>query len=121
MDGYSETDDKFEFENSKDNDIFNVIDTYGRTGRMQDLYDLVNQDFEDLSEERLREIAQDTESTTNEWRNVDGTLMSDSEEGRQQMAEKLQEKRESIINGIKSYEKALQKVRSISNNSLTED
>jgi len=107
MDGYSEANDKFEFENAKDNDTFNIIDAYGRTGRIQDLYDLVNQDFEDLSEERLKEIAEDTESSTNEWRNIDGTLMSDSEEGRAEMIKKLEDKRKAIIDGIKSYEESL--------------
>jgi hypothetical protein len=121
MDGYLEQNDKFELKNAKDNSLFNVIDIYGRTGRLQDLYDIVNQDFEDLSEERLKDIAESTESESNEWRRIDGSLMSDTEEGRKEMIKKLQSRREAIINGIKSYEKNLQNVRAIANNSLTDD
>jgi hypothetical protein len=34
MDGYSKEDDTFELKNAKDNDLFNIIDIYGRTGRI---------------------------------------------------------------------------------------
>lgn len=121
MDGWVEANDRFEFENANDNDIFNAIDAFGRTGRLADLRELVGEDFENMSDEELQDIAQNTEGMKNEWLNPDGTSMADTEKGRAEMREKLTQKRDAILKGIDDYEKALTEVRTIANSSLDDD
>lgn len=121
MDGWVEADDKFEFESASDNDLFNAIDAFGRTGRLKDLREIIGQDFENISDEELSDIATNTTGETNEWLNSDGTSMADTELGRQKMREKLTQKRDNILSSIDSYEEALEEVRAIGNNALDED
>ena len=145
MDGYSEEGNKFEFENAKDNDIYNMIDAFSRTGRIDDLRDLVNQDFDNISDEELDEIVKRTTindssfnvgedgtplyhsteqrniDSQNSWANEDGSSMANSEKGRAEMRKKLNDNKKRILKDIDSYIDSLAKVRAISNNSLDED
>lgn len=124
MEGYSKEGNKFEFENASDNDLFNAIDAFARTGRLNDLRELVGESFGDidnLSVEDLKDIAEKTKGDTNEWNNPDGTSMADKPETRPKMQKLLKEKQQKILNAIDSYEDSLEKVRTISNNSLDTD
>ena len=124
MEGYSKEGNKFEFENASDNDLFNAIDAFARTGRLSDLRDLVGESFGDidnLSVEDLKDIAEKTKGDTNEWNNSDGTSMADKPETRPKMKKILKEKQQKILDAIDSYENSLEKVRTISNNSLDTD
>lgn len=140
MDGWAAASNKFEFQNASNNEDFTAIARFARAGKLQDLKELVNQDFENFDEERLKQIAAFTTSdmqldgegnpiTHNEdgspkvgsWRNADGTLMSDTEEGRKKMKEELIKKRDKILSEIDRYEKSVRKIRAIGNNSLDED
>lgn len=139
MDGYAAENNRFEWNNYKDNDDFAAIEAFSRTGHLDDLRNMVNQDFENISDEELENIAINTSSdvTTNpdgtiathdengnvitgQWRNTDGTLMSSTEEGRTKMMEELAKKRDSILKGIDEYEKSATRVRGIANGSLSE-
>ena len=136
MDGWAEANNAFEYKNAEDNDDFVAISRFAQTGKLNDLKEMVNQDFED----ELADIAMFTSPnlnvgedesiiTTNDdgspieggWRNTDGSLMSDSEEGREQMKKELIAKRDKILSEIDKYEKSVATVRAIGNNSLTED
>lgn len=121
MDGYSTEKNQFEYQNASDNDMFNGIDAFARTGRLGDLKELVTEDFENLSDERLSDIAHNTESDSNEWRNEDGTYMSDTEDGRQKMRQELSKRRDSILESIDEYEQSLADVRYIAGNALDDD
>ena len=140
MDGWAEADDAFEYKNAEDNDDFVAISRFAQTGKLNDLKEMVNQSFENISDEELAEIAlytspnmevgeDGTISTSSEdgsprvggWRNPDGSLMSETEEGRRQMREELSKKRDKILAEIDRYEKSVETVRAIGNNSLTED
>lgn len=121
MDGYLEEGDKFQYESAKDNDTFNTILAFSRAGRLQDFKDLVGDDFENLSDEQLKDIAQNTSSAENTWLNPDGSSMADTESGRQKMRQLLSQKRDNILSEIDSFEDALESVRAIGNNSLTDD
>lgn len=121
MDGYSTEKNQFEYQNASDNDMFNGIDAFARTGRLGDLKELVTEDFENLSDERLSDIAHNTESDSNEWRNEDGTYMSDTEDGRQKMRQELAKRRDSILESINEYEQSLADVRYIAGNALDDD
>lgn len=131
MDGWSAENNAFEYKNAEDNDDFAAISAYAKVGRLSDLKDLVNQDFENISDDQLVEIANFTsESQTDPtkpvyggWRNSDGSLMSDTEEGRQKMREKLVNQRNSILKNIDAYEESVETVRAITNNAqqISED
>lgn len=140
MDGFAAENNNFEYKNASNNDDFAAISRFARTGRLNDLKEMVRQDFENMSDEQLVDIAMSTTpnvnvdengrvSTTDDnnqimvggWRNADGSLMSDTEEGRQQMREELAKKRDKILHEIDQYEKSVETVRAIGNNSLTED
>ena len=140
MDGWAEADNAFEYKNAEDNDDFVAISRFAQTGKLNDLKEMVNQSFENISDEELAEVAlytspnmevgeDGTISTSSEdgsprvggWRNTDGSLMSETEEGREQMREELSKKRDKILAEIDRYEKSVETVRAIGNNSLTED
>lgn len=140
MDGWAEADDAFEYKNAEDNDDFAAISRFAQTGKLNDLKEMVSQSFENLSDDALVDIAMNTSpnvrmgedgivETSNDdgspavggWRNMDGSLMSDTEEGRAQMREELKQKRDKILSEIDKYEKSVETVRAIGNNSLTED
>ena len=123
MDGWAAEDNAFEYKNAEDNDDFVAISRFAEAGRLDDLKELVSQDFENISDEELEKIANFTspQGTDSGWKNADGTLMSDTEDGRAEMRSKLAEKRDKILNQVSNYEKALNTVRGIANNSLNSD
>lgn len=140
MDGWAEADDAFEYKNAEDNDDFAAISRFAQTGKLNDLKEMVSQSFENLSDDELVSIAtitspnvkmgeDGTVETSNDngspavggWRNTDGSLMSDTEEGRARMRKELIDKRDKILSEINKYEKSVETVRAIGNNSLTED
>ena len=123
MDGWAEADDAFEYKNAEDNSDFAAISRFAKVGRVNDLKDMVNQDFENIPDEELAKIAEFTSPVDGlgGWRNMDGSLMSDTEEGRAQMREELKQKRDKILAEIDRYEDSVETVRAIGNNSLTED
>lgn len=123
MDGWAEEDDAFEYKNAEDNSDFAAISRFAKVGRINDLRDMVNQDFENIPDEELAKIAEFTSPVDGlgGWRNMDGSLMPDTEEGRAQMREELKQKRNKILAEIDRYEDSVETVRAIGNNSLTED
>ena len=140
MDGFAVANNNFEYKNASNNDDFAAISRFARTGRLDDLKEIVKQDFEGMSDEQLADIARNTtpnivmgddgtiattddnnETMTGGWRNADGSLMSDTEEGRATMRAELSKKRDKILKEIDEYEKSVETVRAIGNNSLTED
>lgn len=121
MDGWSDENDAFEFKNAEDNDDFAAISRFAKAGRLSDLIEMVNQDFEGISDEQLADIATNTTSQFGGWRSTDGTLMSDTQEGRDLMRNELSLKRDKILSEIDRYEKSVEAVRAIGNNSLTDD
>ena len=140
MSGFVEANDKFEFKNMEDNDDFTAISRFAQLGKLDDLKELVNQDYENMSDEDLADIAVNTSRDLNfapdgtvlpkdadgntiqgGWRNVDGTLMSASESGKETMKQELIKKRDAILEQIDDYEDSIKRVRGISNNSLSED
>jgi hypothetical protein len=140
MDGFAASNNKFEYENMSNNDDFAAISRFAKTGRLDDLKELVNQDFENMSDEQLADIAVNTTPNiirkddgtvayedingnvaTGGWRDATGKLMSETPEGREQMREDLKAKRDKILYEIGEYEKSVEAVRAITNNSLPDD
>lgn len=140
MDGFAADKNKFEYQNASDNDDFAAIAAFATAGRLSELKDIINQDFENISDEELTSIARNTtpnvalneegnietkddtgNSLTGGWRAADGTLLSDTEEGREQMREDLVKKRDKMIKAVDDYEQSVNLVRGIANNSLNDD
>ena len=123
MDGYAEEEDAFEYKNAENNNDFAAISRFAQVGRLEDLRELVNQSFENISDEELTNIAEFTspESEIGGWRNPDGSLMSESASGRKKMREELSKKKNKILSEIDKYESSIETVRAISNSSLNED
>ena len=117
MDGWAEDKNAFEYKNAEDNSDFSAISRFAKVGRLGDLKEMVDQDFENISDEELEKIAEfsSPEDGVGGWRNPDGSLMSSTEEGKAEM------KRDKILNEIDRYERSVEEVRAIGNNSLSED
>lgn len=115
MDGYVAENDEFNFQNSADNQLFGIIGAYNRLGRMSNLKDLVNQDFENFSQKDLMQIAQLMNNNEDEtgFKNTDGSLMPTTEDGRAKMIGILNQRKEDFIKQIDSYEKAIEWARGI--------
>lgn len=121
MSGWSETNNAFEYKNMEDNDDFVAISRYAAMGKLDYLKALVNQDFENISDETLQAIARETSTDTSGWYAVDGTYTPDGEEGAAEMRKDLIKKRDQILTQIANYETAVRETRGIANESLTDD
>lgn len=123
MDGWAEDKNAFEYKNAEDNSDFSAISRFAKVGKLGDLKEMVDQDFENISDEELEKIAEfsSPEDGVGGWRNTDGSLMSSTEEGKAEMRNELSKKRDKILNEIDEYEKSVEDVRAIGNNSLSED
>ena len=127
MEGYAQENNKFEYENAADNDLFRLFSRLVSVGREGDFMDMVDQDFDNISDEDLEKIAgytaktPDTLNYSDGFRNEDGTLMPSTKEGRAKMREKLKERKEHLIKQMNSYKDSLGTVRGMTNNSLSPD
>lgn len=120
MDRWSAENNKFEYKNAEDNDDFAAIAAFARLGKLDDLKGMIDIDFENMSDEDLAKIARYTSqesdgsyTPTSGWRNVDGTYLSDTEEGRETMRKELAKKRDKTKNNIEEYAKSVEIVRGI--------
>ena len=140
MDGYAADGNKFEYKNAENNDDFASTAAFANAGRMDDLLEIVNQDYENMSREELQNIAMHTtpnlqlnddgsEITKDEegniiqggWRDPKtGKLLTSTEEGTEQMRQKLIQKRDDILQGIKDYSQAVSEVRARANGALSD-
>jgi len=57
MNGYAESNDKFEYNNASDNLDWMGITSFISTGREEDLKTILSQDFDNISDEELEAIA----------------------------------------------------------------
>ena len=125
MDRWSAENNAFEYKNAEDNDDFSAIAAFARVGKLQDLKDLVSQNFENLSDEDLDRIAKYTSKDSDDpsvvdrsgWRDVDGKYLSETEEGRAKMREDLAKNREKTLKNIEDYVNSVELVRAAVNES----
>lgn len=125
MDGWVAKDNKFEYKNAEDNDLFETIKQFSKMGKMADLEELIGDAFYNVSDEQLQSIATAfspegetvKEGEESNYRDKNGQLLSDTEEGRKIMRDMLKNKGDSILQDIRDYDKSLQYVRNISGNS----
>lgn len=129
MDGFAKDNNAFEFKNAEDNEAFSAMSAFAQAGRLDDYKQMVDADFDNMSDETLDAIAKTTSKDIDDnssakdqgWRNADGSYKSESEAGRHEMRFELNKKKDKILSQIKAYTNSLDKVRGIGNNSLTDD
>lgn len=126
MDGFARSNNKFEYSNMSDNDTARGIQAFLSAGREDDLKAIINQDFENMSNEELLKIAgyttpniEDSDSQAG-WKNDQGDLIS-SEEDIQNMREKLIKKRDIALMDIDNFKESLGLVRRISNYNVNQN
>lgn len=140
MDGYLKDKNEFAYNNARDNDDFAMISAFAVTGRLDEIKNAINIDVDKLSQEDLRSIASSFTSNSNiidsegnpvstdekgmplqgAWRDKNGTPMSETKEGQEEMKRLLQEKKENLMQEIDDYVASLDSVRMRTNNSLDE-
>ena len=131
MDGWAEANNAFEYKNAEDNDTFEAISRFMKLGRLDDLKEMVNQDFENYTDEQLASVA--TYTTTYQkdkngktvpiagWLNKDGQLLATkeedgtiniNEENRNLIKQELIKKRDEFIKQINNYSESVDAVQS---------
>lgn len=107
MNGYAAEQNAFEFKNAQDNEDFVAISRFASVGKLQDLKDMISLNFEDLTDEELKNINLMLSSNgESRWDTTNDTGLS-------QMREDLIEKRDNVINNINKYEEALNVVNNL--------
>lgn len=120
MNGWAEESNAFEYKNAEDNDDFEAIVRFNSVGKLDDFKQLVNQDFDNMSDEELDKIAKFTTSNQ-QWMNPDGTYMSESEEGRAKMREILTQNKTKLLKEVDDFEKAYEVMTNATNDDLDQD
>ena len=111
MNGYSNTNNRFEFNNHADNDTFNLFTSYLQAGREDDLKEIINQNYENFTDEQLEDIKGICDFVKPEWTDTTGEL---TEDGKNQMRAKLSERRDKLLNQFDNYKKALSVIKNTS-------
>lgn len=111
MNGYSNANNRFEFNNHADNDTFNLFTSYLQAGREDDLKGLINQNYENFTDEQLEDIKGICDFVKPEWTDTTGEL---TEDGKNQMKAKLSERRDKLLNQFDNYKKALSVIKNTS-------
>lgn len=130
MDGFLAEDNKFEYKNAEDNDMFEQISQYARMGKIQDLKDMVEYAFNNLSDTELETIASGVTppdapltqmNADRYYRDESGKLLSETPEGRKKMRAMLAERGKKFSEDISMYEEAFNTVRTLGNNAVDDN
>lgn len=128
MDGWVKQDNKFEYKNAEDNDLFETIAQFSKMGKLKDLKDMIQDGFYNITDEQLESIAtsfsptdvHQAEGEAVGYRDSNGDLLSDTEEGRALMRDVLKKSGDAINKDIDDYENSLQYIRNVSGNTMDE-
>ena len=130
MDGFAESDDKFEYQNASDNLDWMGITSFISTGREEDLKTLLGQDFDNISDEELEAIAAFT--AQNDDNNVGGFREKGSgrlitanspQSDKDEMRQKLNRAKEKMLDEIDAYKTSVDIIRNYAagNPNVTEE
>lgn len=108
MEGYIEEDDRFSYENTQDGLDFNTFSVFHRTGRMDDLKQIMGYDFENMSDEELTELVKPYNYTNN-----DGTPKTDSPEGLQSIRQELIENQKKMFDRLNAFEQSYEIIQKL--------
>ena len=130
MDGFAESDDKFEYQNASDNLDWMGITSFISTGREEDLKTLLGQDFDNISDEELEAIA--TFTAQNDDSNVGGFREKGSgrlitanspQSDKDEMRQKLNKAKEKMLDEVDAYKTSVDIIRNYAagNPNITEE
>lgn len=130
MDGFAESNDKFEYQNASDNLDWMGITSFISTGREKDLKILLGQDFDNISDEELEAIAAFT--AQNDGSNVGGFREKGSgrlittnspQSDKDEMRQKLNRAKEKMLDEVDSYKTSVDIIRNYAagNPNVTEE
>ena len=130
MDGFAESDDKFEYQNASDNLDWMGITSFISTGREEDLKTLLGQDFDNISDEELEAIA--TFTSQNDNSNVGGFREKGSgrlitanspQSDKDEMRQKLNKAKEKMLDEVDAYKTSVDIIRNYAagNPNVTEE
>lgn len=141
MDGWAAEGNAFEYKNAQDNDFFQAAERFRKVGRSDDLKEMVNVDFEGMTDDDLAKIAMNTTpKETDEkgnvvydskgnpvfksggWTDTDGQLyvykdkegnIVTTDEKREKMRSKLIEHRDDILKQLNAYNESVDKIHNM--------
>ena len=130
MDGFAESDDKFEYQNASDNLDWMGITSFISTGREKDLKTLLGQDFDNISDEELEAIAAFTAQNDNS--NVGGfrekgsgrlITVNSPQSDKNEMRQKLNRAKEKMLDEVDAYKTSVDIIRNYAagNPNVTEE
>ena len=130
MDGFAESDDKFEYQNASDNLDWMGITSFISTGREKDLKTLLGQDFDNISDEELEAIAAFTAQNDNS--NVGGfrekgsgrlITVNSPQSDKDEMRQKLNRAKEKMLDEVDAYKTSVDIIRNYAagNPNVTEE
>lgn len=111
MNGYSEANNKFEWQNHSDNDTFNLFTSYLQAGREDDLKQIINQQYDNLTDDQLNEVKDMCDFVKDEWLDKNGNL---TDEGKGLMKQTLADRSKDMFNQFDKYKQALSVVNNTS-------
>ena len=140
QDGFSVANDAFEWHNARDNQDLIMFQRFAEAHKLDDLEEMINQDYENMSQEQLMDIALNTspETTVDDagnadtknadgrakisgWRDASGALLPSTAQGQEVMRQKLIERRDQLLKNMRNYTASSEAIRQRFGNSLTED
>lgn len=130
MNGFAESDDKFEFNNESDNADWMGITSFISTGREEDLKTLLGQDFENLTDQELEAIARSTAQSDDDTvggfreKGSGNLITADSPQSdKDEMRKKLAERRDEMLEKIDAYKNSVDIIRNYAagNPNVTEE
>lgn len=115
MEGWSEANNAFEYKNMEDNDDFVAIARYASMGKLDYLKELVNQDFNDISDETLSNMIAETSSP------YSGYITADGKPDTKRLKEDLEKKKNEILDNINTFENVFLQTQNEVNEVLSPD
>lgn len=119
-------DDEFDYKNAEYAQFVSDINMFDNAGRLQDLKDYISNMY-DVSDEELEAIIDKTTSkdadgkSTGPFIDKNGNRLTSTEEGKQEMRDKLTKERDSMMKTINNYRKTKDNLDSLTGGALTND
>ena len=119
-------DDEFDYKNAEYAQFVSDINMFDNAGRLQDLKDYISNMY-DVSDEELEAIIDKTTSkdadgkSTGPFIDKNGNRLTSTEEGKQEMRDKLTKEKDSMMKTINNYRKTKDNLDSLTGGVLTND
>ena len=119
-------DDEFNYKNAEYAQFVSDINMFDNAGRLEDLKDYISNMY-DVSDEELEAIIDKTTSKDADGKSIgpfidkNGNRLTSTEEGKQEMKDKLTKEKDSMLKTINNYRKTKDNLDAITGGTLTDD